>query len=236
MRYITTSWDDGHPSDERLAGLLEKYNLKGTFYVPQVNPGHEVMNEQEIADLSRRFEIGGHTLGHVNLKGLSPEKAKKEIEGSYHWLTAITGTAPVSFCPPFGAYSPQSLSLIHAAGFRVVRTTELLSPRWLPGMLPTTLQVYEHSPFTYFRHLLKRGRFRNLRLWRGSQFTGDTFRLLDHYIDFISNHGGCLHLWGHSWEIDNNRQWEKLERIFSRISQLPGFSYVENRQLAKMDA
>ncbi len=104
MRYITTSWDDGHPSDERLAGLLGKYNLKGTFYIPQVNPGHRVMNEKEIANLSRNFEVGGHTLGHVNLKRLPAEKAKKEIEGSYNWLTAVSGTAPVSFCPPFGAY------------------------------------------------------------------------------------------------------------------------------------
>jgi hypothetical protein len=32
--YITTSWDDGHPSDLRVAELLIKHGLRGTFYVP----------------------------------------------------------------------------------------------------------------------------------------------------------------------------------------------------------
>jgi hypothetical protein len=35
--YITTSWDDGHPSDLRLADLLHKHSLRGTFYVPPEN-------------------------------------------------------------------------------------------------------------------------------------------------------------------------------------------------------
>ncbi len=233
MRFITTSWDDGHPSDERLADLLGKYNLRGTFYVPQVNPGHRVMKEQEIAALSRRFEIGGHTLRHVSLKNLPAAEARQEIQGSYQWLKDIVGTDPVAFCPPFGDYSQESLSLIYEAGFQIVRTTELLSPYWSPGILPTTLQVYNHSSFTYLKHLVKRGRFGNMRLWYGTNFTADTFRLLDHYLEFIGTHGGCLHLWGHSWELDKFRLWRKLERIFSAISNLPGFSYVENGQLAK---
>src|ERR1700744_3289500 len=101
MRFITTSWDDGHPSDERLADLLGKYNLKGTFYVPQVNPGHRGMKEQEIGALSRRFEIGGHTLRHVNLKSLPAAEARQEIQCIYRWLKDMVGTDPVSFCPPF---------------------------------------------------------------------------------------------------------------------------------------
>ena len=32
--YITTSWDDGHPLDLRVAELLSEYHLQGTFYVP----------------------------------------------------------------------------------------------------------------------------------------------------------------------------------------------------------
>ena len=32
--YITTSWDDGHPLDFRIAELLSEYRLRGTFYVP----------------------------------------------------------------------------------------------------------------------------------------------------------------------------------------------------------
>jgi len=31
--YITTSWDDGHVLDMRLASLLTHYGFKGTFYI-----------------------------------------------------------------------------------------------------------------------------------------------------------------------------------------------------------
>jgi peptidoglycan/xylan/chitin deacetylase (PgdA/CDA1 family) len=230
-RYITTSWDDGHPADRRLADLLGKYNLKGTFYVPRQNPEHPVMQETEIAELGRHFEIGGHTLGHRNLRRLSAGEARAEITGSFDWLRSLLQKDPVSFCPPFGKYSKRSLADIYAAGFRVVRTVELLSPDRRSGVIPTTIQMFDHTPVTLFRHLLKRGRIRNLRLWSGSHFAGDTHRLVDHYLEFISEHGGCLHLWGHSWEIDQHEYWDKLERIFSSISMLPGFTYVENGQL-----
>ena len=30
---VTTSWDDGHKLDLKLAALLKKYNIKGTFYI-----------------------------------------------------------------------------------------------------------------------------------------------------------------------------------------------------------
>src|ERR1700761_8341725 len=144
-RSITTSWDDGHPSDLRLADLLGKHDLKGTFYVPQQNPGHRVMKESEIAGLGDRFEIGGHTLGHCNLKRLSAREARAEIKGSFDWLRLLLQKDPVSFCPPFGAYSKRSLADIYAAGFKVVRTVELLSPTPEKGLIPTTIQMFDHS-------------------------------------------------------------------------------------------
>lgn len=31
---VTTSWDDGHPSDLKLAELLKRYDVPATFYIP----------------------------------------------------------------------------------------------------------------------------------------------------------------------------------------------------------
>ena len=36
---ITTSWDDGHPLDIRLAELLATYGLRGHFMCPFCTPG-----------------------------------------------------------------------------------------------------------------------------------------------------------------------------------------------------
>ena len=77
---VTTSWDDGHPSDLRVADLLEKHGLSGTFYVPSTNSeGRPVMRSIEIAELGRRFEIGGHTQDHVSLTEMGPHLAAAQI-------------------------------------------------------------------------------------------------------------------------------------------------------------
>jgi hypothetical protein len=248
MRYITTSWDDGHPADRRLSELLAKYDLKATFYIPRSNDEHGVMDEKEIVTLSENFEIGGHTLNHTNLERLPLPDAVGEIQGCYDWLNDILQKAPASFCPPFGAFGHQSINAIYQAGFRVIRTTELLFTR-IPGMqkdriagrpvadplqtlLHTTLQAYPHTGFTYFKHLLLRRRFSGLGEWRRSGCSSDLFHLLDHYLKDIEARGGCFHLWGHSWEIEENNLWDKVEQVFQKIAHLRGFSYVENKDLA----
>ena len=38
MRIVTTSWDDGHRSDMKIAKLLCERAIAGTFYIP----GNEV--------------------------------------------------------------------------------------------------------------------------------------------------------------------------------------------------
>ena len=46
---VTTSWDDGYPADLRVAELLAKHGVAGTFYVPNRNlEGRPVLSEQEI--------------------------------------------------------------------------------------------------------------------------------------------------------------------------------------------
>jgi peptidoglycan/xylan/chitin deacetylase (PgdA/CDA1 family) len=38
---VTTSWDDGHPLDLKLAELLKKYDVPATLYMPMDNPERE---------------------------------------------------------------------------------------------------------------------------------------------------------------------------------------------------
>jgi peptidoglycan/xylan/chitin deacetylase (PgdA/CDA1 family) len=253
MKFITTSWDDGHPADKRLSALLQKYDLEATFYIPRFNERHPVMEEEDIASLSRRFEIGGHTLNHVNLTRVALPVAIHEIRGCFRWLQGLTGNDPESFCPPYGAFGDRALDVIKAAGFRRIRTTELLSTdmpaellstsppaepsnaqtRLQPSgsILHTTLQVFPHSGLTYLKHLVLRRRFGNLLRWRRSGYADDLFRLLDYYLEEIDANGGCFHLWGHSWEIEEYDLWDTMDQIFRRIARLPGFQYVANKDL-----
>ena len=76
-----------------LKDLLEKYGLKATFYIPAANRERPVMSRSEIQQLGKRFEIGGHTMNHIALKSLSPERARAEINDGKKWLEDLLGVS-----------------------------------------------------------------------------------------------------------------------------------------------
>ncbi len=232
MSIITTSWDDGHPLDFRLAELLHKYKLQGTFYIPKSNLENEVMGEGEVADLSKSFDIGGHTLSHIRLTNQSALQMNDEISGCYRWLTEITGTAPVSFCFPGGRYNDMAIRVAFDAGFKILRTTELLCTDALnKNILPTTIQIFDHTSLTLTAHLLKRRKFGSLRLFIDIGRFKKLERLVEAYLHNVLSFGGCLHLWGHSWEIEQFNFWSRLEDIFSIVSNISECTYVNNSEL-----
>src|SRR5579884_3128330 len=144
--FLTTSWDDGHPLDLRVADLLAKHNLHGTFYVPR-EAATGTMTDAQLRDLADRFEVGAHTLHHVWLTHASDSEAEHEIVDSKHWIEQATGKPCGMFCPPRGQYTRSHLSVMERAGYRGLRTVELLSldpPRRRGSLyeMPTTLHAY----------------------------------------------------------------------------------------------
>ncbi|MGK2861959.1 MAG: polysaccharide deacetylase family protein [Chitinophagaceae bacterium] len=231
---VTTSWDDGHPLDFRIAELLNKYNMGGTFYIPKNNLENPVMNEEMVVRLSKHFEIGGHTMNHTPVNRVNPNKWEEEVADCYEWLTDLTGEAPISFCFPRGKYNAVAAAAVFRSGFKIARTTEILSYANPHGLtiIPTTIQIYEHSRLTYLIHLLKRKKVANLIFWIKNNSERDLEKMVDKYLSEIIATKGCLHIWGHSWEIDNHNLWNKLEAVLKRIAGIDEIDYVPNKCLA----
>ena len=238
MKLITTSWDDGHLLDFKLAELLAKYNLPATFYIPQSNAERPVMGEKDIKVLSQSFEIGGHTLHHVRLFSRNKEQVRDEVKGCYDWLSQLLGKAPASFCFPVGAYNEAALQIVFKAGFTVARTTELFTMACYKqnAATATTLQAYPHTGFTYTKHLVKRRRWPTLLHWIKNGRPTDLIGLTESYLERINRDGGCFHLWGHSWEIEKYNLWKTVETLFKILADRSGFTYVQNRELAASSA
>lgn len=234
MKLITTSWDDGHPKDLKLAELLDKYNLPATFYIPKTNLEHVVMDENTIYELSKKFEIAGHTLNHVRLhSNVSANILETETQGCFDWLKDLLGYNPVSFCFPGGVLNKLAISSVYNSGFKVVRTTELLSTAVTStyNLYPTTLQVFEHHRIDYLKNLVKRSQYQNLISWLSTNCANDIFKLMDFYLNQVIKNDGCFHLWGHSWEIEEYNLWNKLETIFKLLSDIKEFRYMQNKEL-----
>jgi len=235
----TTSWDDGHPLDHRVADLLAKYGLTGTFYVPLDN-FLPVMTAAEIRQLSETFEVGAHTTHHVVLTDVPGQLAEGEIRESKKRLEDFTGRPCEVFCFPKGRFRRSHLEMVRRAGFRCVRTAELLStgfPVRRAGidLIPTTVQAVPRHWTAYVRNCAKRLAVRNMILFatrvRSLSWTETAHAMLR----VVAKEGGVFHLWGHSWEIEEQRQWPQLESVFREMQQWQSIApCVPNSKLASL--
>ena len=221
---VTTSWDDGHPADLRLADLLDKHGIEGTFYVPCANSECKpVMSPSEIGLLGSRFEIGGHTQDHVSLTELDPQVAADQIGTNKHWLEDLLGREIYGFAYVRGHHNRLIRDIVERTGFRYARTIKNLacSPGFDRLQIPTTLQFYAHSRTTYLRNFLSGGptfkRSRILGTVLAEDLMPTRFLRVATLCGRLGNH---FHLWGHSWELDDHDLWNDLERLFRRLREL----------------
>jgi peptidoglycan/xylan/chitin deacetylase (PgdA/CDA1 family) len=221
---LTTSWDDGHPLDARVAGMLGEFGLTGTFYVPRA-AGSGTMSDGQLRELATHFEIGGHTLDHCYLTQAPDAEASRQISGAKAWVEDTVGKPCTMFCPPAGKYAARHVTMIRRAGYLGLRSVELLStapPRCRDGLriMGTTLQAYPHSRLAYVKNTLKRGAWAYLFRCAGKAPPANWERLAENLAEEVLTSGGVFHLWGHSWEIDRTGQWAQLRRVLKRLSEL----------------
>ncbi len=241
---VTTSWDDGHRLDLKLASLLDKYNLKGTFYVPKKYLS-ESLSVNEVKNLALRHEIGAHTLNHVNLVEASLEEAKNEIFDSKKYLEDLIGKPIKMFCYPKGTYNQKVKELVAKAGFLGARTIQPLiftQPKDF-FELGVSLQVYPfplrkkdanhfHLSIYLFQPLARNFKvIKRLSLPFNSWF--NWLNLAKNLVDFTWKKGEVFHLWGHSWEIERYGMWGQLEELFKYISSQTEVAALTNSEVLK---
>jgi hypothetical protein len=238
--YITTSWDDGHSLDHRVAALLSKYGLEGTFYVPATTRERPTMPATQLRALSKSFEIGAHTLHHVDLTSVTTETAAREISDSKSWIEDGTGVRCECFCPPVGRYRKEHVRMVQRAGYIGLRTVELLAldfPRPLAGLMhiPTTVQAFPHRHSSLARNAIKRMAFGNLSRYIRYGRTADWPALAESLLSQVVARGGVFHLWGHSWEVEEFDQWQRLESVLRLMGQFTRqAAAVSNGQLCRL--
>jgi peptidoglycan/xylan/chitin deacetylase (PgdA/CDA1 family) len=236
-RFVTISVDDGDPRDFRTAELLNKYGLKATFYIPSRNPERPVMAESQIRELSGSFEIGAHTMNHLPLKSMPESQAWQEISGSKRWLEDTVGKPAISFCYPRGKFNSTTPRLIKKAGFLGGRTClyHLHTFPRNPFLWGLSTHACYHSKAIQVRHAVLESNVRGLMNFLGTyKGATDWQRHFQHALDHVEQHGGIAHLYLHSWEIDELKQWDRLEATFAAISQRRTFTRVTNGNLFEL--
>ena len=130
--FFTTSWDDGHPLDQRVADLLHKHGLTGTFYVPaRVGSGgagdadvFAIMPGSALRSLAAQFEVGSHTFDHRRLDELPLDEARRQVVAGKQWLEDQLGARVPGFCYPYGSHNAAVRGIVRDSGFAYGRVTE----------------------------------------------------------------------------------------------------------------
>jgi peptidoglycan/xylan/chitin deacetylase (PgdA/CDA1 family) len=126
---VSLTFDDGSRRQYLLRSALLDRKMRATFYINSVlvdrRDGY-TMSWSQIQQLGQDGnDVGGYTLNHKDLGGLSAEQARREICDDRRRLQA-KGLNPVSFAYPFGVVA--AWDTVRSCGYRSARTTGGVSP------------------------------------------------------------------------------------------------------------
>lgn len=196
--------------------------MKATFFVPIRNRERRpVLSTNALRRLDARFEIGSHTLDHVPLSELAQDECTRQIVGGKNALEQQLGHVVPGFCYPRGKWNRSVLEAVMQAGCSYARTVENLRLDFGDNLysIPTSMQIFPHGKQVLLRNYIRYGRyflrFKAITIGLQSKNWLDFLvRLLDTELDETN----VLHIWGHSWEIEEQALWPELEELFALVA------------------
>ena len=224
QKALTLSYDDGVQQDIRFIEILDKYGLKCTFninsyYLEEEErsyaPGqvHRRMARREATEvyskaIANGHEVATHGYSHPFLDKLPSEMISYEIVEDRKRLEEMFGKIIKGHAYPYGATNANVVEVLRNCGILYARTTAAtkrfdIPTDWL--RLPSTCHHNEPS----------------------------LMQLADQFLNEPSRYPNprLFYLWGHTYEFDNNNNWEVIEKFGEYIGGKDDVWYANNMQV-----
>ena len=109
----------GNDQTQKLLDILDKYNVKTTFFLV----GEWVRNfPDDVKSISDHgHDIGNHSNTHPYMTKLGGDDMKSEIELCNNEVKAITGKSPTLFRPPYGDYNNSVVDTVNGLGMYCIQ-------------------------------------------------------------------------------------------------------------------
>ncbi len=213
---FTLSYDDGVEQDERLIGIFDKYGLKCTFnisgglFAPEgtvYEKGriHRPLTLAKSLELYNKngHEVATHGYTHPWLEKLTVSGATYEIMKDRETLEKYFGCIVNGNAYPYGTYNDSVVECMKKCGIvyaRTTRTTERfdIPTDWL-RLDPT---CHHNNP--------------------------RVFDLCDRFVSMKNDAPQLFYLWGHSFELEKDNNWDRIEEIAKRVSGKDDIWYANN--------
>jgi hypothetical protein len=203
---LTMSYDDGRDHDRRLVEIFNRYGIRGTFHLTSDSLGKErYITAEEVPTLFRGHEVSGHAKTHPFLEQLPVGAQLQELFESRKALEKLCGYPVRGMSWPFGTYSDEAVNTAKVCGMEysrtVISTGKLRMPEDFLRWHPTT---HHRGNLTELWGALQEDRRKDLRL---------------------------LYIWGHSYEFEDNQNWDYIEEFCRLAGGKPDIWYATNIEI-----
>lgn len=186
---LTMSYDDGVHADRRLVDIFNRNGIKGTFHI---NGGlfdrPNRLSAEEAVKLYEGHEISAHTLTHPTIARVPKEELAHEVLEDRKALEALAGYPVRGMSYPNGSYNSRIKETLPHLGIEYARVTQGTQQFGMPD------DWYEWQPTCHHN--------------KGLMPLAETFVSL-HKTQYLY----LMYVWGHSYEFDNDNNWELMEQF-----------------------
>lgn len=220
---VTFSYDDGCVGDRRLAALFDKYGLKCTFNLNSSRTSNYTDEELQEVFLSKGHEIAVHGANHRPNGNLRPIEGIRDVLDCRLALEKRCGRiirgmaypdSGITLMGNFGTYE-QVKAYLTELDIAYARTLggdndSFMLPADFHAWMPTA----HHDNPKIFEYIDK---FLTLDLSEKAYHARRMPRL--------------FYIWGHSFELDRNDNWEHMEEICRRFADNDELWYATNMEI-----
>lgn len=215
---VTFSYDDGVKADKRLIDIFNKHGLKGTFNLNSLlfdcEEWHGRLDEEQTFNLFKDsgHEVALHGARHIFLDKVPLPEAINEVVQNRLYLENKFGKIVRGMAYAYKAPNSEIVELLGKLGITYARTSEsshtfALPENWLK-LKPTCAHRDPLLP-----------------------------ELLDKFLnsspeDELKNREPWLfYIWGHSYEFDDNNNWNIIEELAKKLSGRKDIWFATNGEI-----
>lgn len=215
---VTLSYDDGVVFDRTLISILDKHGLKCTFNLNSElfaqETGGRRLTKDEATELYKDspHEVAIHGARHLSLGEVSPEVMTRDVISDRENLERQFGRIIKGMAYANGSFNDDVVETLKRCGVHYARTTVATNKFDIPTdwlRMPSTC----HHTAVELDALTDEF----LSLKEGGYFWGNSPKL--------------FYLWGHSYEFNDNDNWEIIEKFAAKVGGREDIWYCTNGEL-----
>lgn len=218
---LTLSYDDGVKFDKRLIEIMSAHGLKGTFNICggflSPTDGQRHLSGKEVFEMltTSGNEVANHGQNHYSLTCMPEPLALADVLDCRRTLEKLFNGKPITgMAYANGSFNDRVVELLRACGITYCRTTRSTGGFAMPENFLQWHPTCHHKDARLMEFL-------------------DTFLAWQPPAYFWGDKAQLFYLWGHSYEFDNDNNWEVIEEFAKKAGGRDDVWYATNGEICR---